>query len=271
MQIWQSIVLGIVQGLTEFLPVSSSGHLELTKAMLSIRLGSEELLFDLILHAGTLLAVLIVYRKQLYNLLQKPYKTLLWLLTATIPAGFAGLFFDDFLEKNCLNGLSVGICFLITAALLLLCERAAKRKKKKPFGFFHATAMGVGQAFAVLPGISRSGSTIAIGVLAGAESEQVADFSFLMSVPVIGGSLVVKIGKLLLRRESLLAAAEAFQTPQNMALCLFFGVASAAIVGILSIYLVLSAVKKANYKWFSLYLALVAALSFTLYGKGIFV
>lgn len=275
MKFWEAIILGIVQGLTEFLPVSSSGHLELTKAIFGIELGSCDIFFDIMLHAGTLIAVLILYWKKILALFKKPFKTLLYLIIATIPAGIVGLFLDDIIEEYCLNGLVCGICFLITAALLLACEFVAKRNREKgrllPLSFKTTIPMGVAQAFAVFPGISRSGSTIVAGVFAGGKSEEVADFSFLMSVPVILGSLVVKLAKLVVKEGEAAAAVEAFGSTGNMALCLIVGIVCAAIVGYLAIKLVLAAVKKANYKWFSVYLVLIAILSFVLFAKEIFI
>lgn len=275
MEFWEAIILGIVQGLTEFLPVSSTGHLEITKAILNLDLGNCDIFFDIMLHAGTLVAVFIIYWKKIWKLFTKPYKKLLYLIVATIPAGIAGVFLDSFIEEHCLNGLVCGICFLITAGLLLACEYVAKKNKAtgrlNDLSFKNTIPMGVAQAFAVLPGISRSGSTIAAGVFAGGKSEEVADFTFLMSIPVILGSLVIKLAGLFVKEGEFQAAVGAFSSTGNMVGCLVLGVVSAAVVGLLAIKLVLTSVKKANYKWFSVYLAVVAVASFVLYANGRFI
>lgn len=275
MEFWEAVILGIVQGLTEFLPVSSTGHLEITKAVLNIDLGECDIFFDIMLHAGTLVAVFIVYWKKIWRLFTKPYKKLLYLIIATVPAGLAGVLLDDLLEEYCLNGFVCGICFLITAGLLLACEYAAEKNKKSgrlsDLNLKNTFSMGIAQAFAVFPGISRSGSTIAAGVFAGGKSEEVADFTFLMSIPVILGSLVLKLLGLFVHEGEFQAAVGAFSSTGNMIGCLVFGIISAAAVGLFAIKLVLSAVKKANYKWFSVYLAVVAVASFVLYANGRFI
>jgi len=272
MAFWQAIVLGLVQGLTEFLPVSSTGHLELFKALFGIDIGTCDILFDILLHAGTLIAVLVVYWKKIISYFKKPIM-LLYVVIATIPAGIVGLLLDDIIEEHLLNGLVCGICFLVTAALLLVTEYVAKRNREKglikPFGMKNAVCMGLAQACAVLPGISRSGSTISAGVLSGADQEEAADFAFIMSVPIILGSLVVKVAKLFIKNE-LSSAVAAFGNTQNMVLCLVIGVVCAGVVGFLAIKLMIAAVKKANYKWFSVYLVAVAILSFVLFGIGRF-
>lgn len=271
MFIWQAIVLGIIQGLTEFLPVSSTGHLELFKALFSIDIEGCELLFDIVLHMGTLIAVLVIYFKKIISFFKKPIM-LLYLVIATIPAGVVGLIFSDMIEKYLLNGLVCGICFLVTAALLLVTEYVARRNRKngliKPFGAKNAICMGLAQAVAVLPGISRSGSTISAGVLSGADQEDAADFAFIMSAPVILGSFLIGIIKFI--KSDISATVTEFGGTTNMVWCLILGVLAAGIVGFLAIKLMVAAVKKANYKWFSLYLVLVAALSFVLFANGRF-
>lgn len=272
MYIWQAIVLGLVQGLTEFLPVSSTGHLELFKALFNIDIAGCELLFDIVLHMGTLIAVLVIYWKKIISFFKKPIM-LLYLVIATIPAAVVGLIFNDMIEEHLLNGLVCGICFLVTAALLLVTEYVAKRNREKelikPFGMKNAVCMGLAQAVAVLPGISRSGSTISAGVLSGADQEEVADFAFIMSAPVILGSFL--LGIIDFFKEDTSATIAAFGSTSNMVWCLILGVIAAGVVGFLAIKLMVAAVKKANYKWFSLYLVLAAALSFVLFANGMFI
>lgn len=272
MAIWQAIVLGIIQGLTEFLPVSSTGHLELFKAIFSVNIGDCELLFDIVLHMGTLIAVLVIYFKKIISFFKKPIM-LLYLVIATIPAGIVGLIFNDMIEEHLLNGLVCGICFLVTAVLLIVTEYVAKRNREKglikPFGMKNAVCMGLAQAVAVLPGISRSGSTISAGVLSGADQEEAADFAFIMSAPVILGSFLLGVIKFV--KSDVSATVTAFGGTTNMVWCLILGVIAAGIVGFLAIKLMVAAVKKANYKWFSVYLVAVAVLSFVLYANGRFI
>ena len=196
--IWKSVVLGTVQGLTEFLPVSSSGHLVLLQRMLGYDLGGGSMTFvNIMLHFGTLLAVILVFWKDILALFRKPFTPLLWLIVATIPAGIVGLLFEDGIDAA-FSGekglLYLAVCFAATALLLLLAELCVRRRKREQaFGWKHAVSMGVMQAVALFPGISRSGSTIAAGTLAGAKTQDAARFSFLMSIPIILGSVAVSL------------------------------------------------------------------------------
>jgi undecaprenyl-diphosphatase len=249
MNILEAILLGLVQGLTEFLPISSSGHLLLLQDIMGIY--ENRALVSVMLHLGTLLAVVIFFFKDLLALLKKPYNTLLNLIIATIPAALVMLLIKDHVEA--LFGPTF-YCFgfLITAVVLLLTEIISKKNIGTPaeeVDSKKALAMGLAQAVAVIPGISRSGSTICAGVLSEAKREAVAKFSFLMSVPVILGSSAV--------------SALEISTLQIDALPLLLGMASAFVTGILSIKLMMKAIKKSNYRWFSAYLFLLFALVFT--------
>ncbi|MGN1061363.1 MAG: undecaprenyl-diphosphate phosphatase, partial [Candidatus Coproplasma sp.] len=197
MQWWEALVLGLTQGLTEFLPVSSSGHLTFLQRILGntmqhgIDFFDNQIFFNLILHLGTLVAVCIIFWKDIVALFKKPI-TLLYLVVATIPAAIVGVLLDDVIENNVSKGAYAGIIlavfFFITAALLFATEIYAKRRKKVlPLSWRTTIPMGVAQAVAILPGISRSGSTIAAGIFAGGDNDEVAHFSFLMSIPVILG------------------------------------------------------------------------------------
>ena len=257
--IWKSFLLGAVQGLTEFLPVSSSGHLTLLQKILNYDLGGGSMMFvNVMLHLGTLLAVVVVFRKDILALFHKPFKTLFMLIVATIPAGVVGLLFNDkidalFAGDNALFLLA--ILFSTTAALLLICELVAVRfKKTTPLGWKNAIPMGLAQAVALFPGISRSGSTIVAGTLTRAKNDDVAKFSFLMSIPVILGSVVVELKHVI------------FDTPEGVAfggpeiVGILVGVITSAVFGFFAIKLMLKVISKANYKWFALYLV---ALSLT--------
>ncbi len=264
MEIWQAVVLGLVQGLTEFLPVSSSGHIAFFQRCFGME--NITLFFSIILHLGTLVAVCVVFFRDILDLFKKPFKTLGFLVLATIPAGIAGLLLDDVVEEHLLNGayfgLIVGIFFLVTAAVLFATEIFAKRRVNTlPLCFRTVIPMGLAQAVAILPGISRSGSTICAGTFAGGKSEEIAKFSFLMSIPVILGSFIVEMYKGLKDgtiRQNFSDGGAVF----GWSVALGFIVST--IAGLFAIRVMLKAIKKANYKWFSLYLVLLAIVCFIL-------
>lgn len=268
---WQAFVLGLTQGLTEFLPVSSSGHLALLQRLFGI--DSDGLLFfDIILHLATLVAVCIIFWKDIVNLFKKPYKTLLYLIVATIPAAIVGLILHKFdvLDEKILNGRLVGVYlsvfFTVTAVVLFAAERFAKRRKRVCLlGWRTALPMGFAQAMAILPGISRSGSTIAAGTFSGCNTEEVSHFSFLMSIPVILGSFIVElIGGL----KDSGSVTNAFTANPQFGWCIALGFIAAAVSGLFAIKVMLAAIKKADYKWFSLYLILLAAACLILQFTG---
>jgi undecaprenyl-diphosphatase len=184
-----SIFLGILQGLTEFLPVSSSGHLVIAQNLIP-GFTQEGVLFDVFLHAGTVLAVLYYFRKILLKLTSK---YLLLLLIGTIPAGLIGVLFGSSIEKL-FNGVSlVGFALLFTAVLNFLTDRA--KKGSKEISIKKSILIGMAQALAIIPGISRSGSTIFAGTSLGIKRKEAAQFSFLLSVPAIVGANVVQFFK----------------------------------------------------------------------------
>lgn len=266
--IWKSSILGAVQGLTEFLPVSSSGHLTLLQHLLQFNLEGGSMTFiNIMMHLGTLIAVIVVFWKDILALFKKPFKTLLMLIAATIPAGVVGLLFNDeidalFSGENAVLYLSV--CFALTALLLLICEMAAKRRKvQKPLGWDSAAAMGLMQAVALFPGISRSGSTIVAGTLVGTRREDVAKFSFLMSIPVILGSFAVEVFGIV-REPSSVAGVGA-----NGVIGMAVGVVLAAVFGFFAIKLMLRVIRKANYVWFSVYLTALSVVCFSLCAAGV--
>ncbi len=267
--IWQSIVLGTVQGLTEFLPVSSSGHLALLHRILGADFGGNTLFFDIMLHVGTLAAVVAVFWRDILDLFKKPFKTLLILIVATIPAGVAGLLLNDWID-GVTNGpygvIVLSCCFALTAVLLLLTENySKKRQAAQPFGWKHGICMGVMQAFALFPGLSRSGSTIAAGVLSGGERKSVAHFSFLMSIPVILGSALVSSIDVV--KDPTLVTSIGASGFVGIAV----GVVFAAVSGFFAVKFMLRIIEKANYKWFSLYLAVLAVTCISLYAAGVLV
>lgn len=270
MEIWQAIVLGLVQGLTEFLPVSSSGHLTFVQSVMGLDLGGMDLLFDIILHVGTLVAVCVVFWRDIIDLFKKPFKTLLYLIVATIPAGVVGLLLMDWSEEviggSKYIGILLAVFFTLTAILLLITEIYTKRRAKEkelPLCWRTTVSMGLAQAVAALfPGLSRSGTTICAGVLAGGRSEDLSKFSFLMSIPVILGSFAVSLLKGAIDGE--LATSFSALGP-NAGWCVALGFIVAAISGLFAIKVMLGAIRKANYKWFSLYLILLAIVCIVLY------
>lgn len=275
MQWWQALVLGLTQGLTEFLPVSSSGHLTFLQRVFGVNIGGAELFFNIILHLGTLVAVCIIFWRDILDLFKKPFKTLIYLVVATIPAGVAGLLLDDVIEEHLMGGKYVGavlaVFFTFTAAVLFATEVFAKRKKEQlPLCWRTTLPMGFAQAVAILPGVSRSGSTIAAGTFAGGSAEEVSRFSFLMSIPVILGSFFVELLKGV-TGEGQESLAYSFEVAgSQFGWCIAIGFIISAVAGLFAIKVMLAAIKKANYKWFSLYLILLAIICVVLQCVGKF-
>ena len=201
MEIINAIILGIIQGLTEFLPVSSSGHLEIAKVILGEKkVGEESLLMTVVLHFATALSTIIIFRKDileiLKGLLQFKNNDSFWfslkIVLSMIPAALVGVFFNDEIEALFGGDLTlVGSMLLVTGLLLFLADKAKASAKK--VGIKHAILIGISQAIAILPGISRSGATISTAVLLGIDKEKAARFSFLMVVPLIFGKMAKDI------------------------------------------------------------------------------
>lgn len=255
MEIWKAIVVGIVQGLSEFLPISSSGHIALTQFLLGMReVGfppEEDITFELVLHLGTFLSVVIYFRQRLlrmcFSLVQKEReeerKMIGWLIIATVPATIAYFAFKDFFEGAYNNPVLVGIFLLVTGVVLLLPKFV--RAREAEFGLKHAIWMGVAQALAILPGVSRSGSTITAGLVAGAKPAKAAEFSFLMFLPAIGGGTLIKAKKVM----------EVAQSEGGLAYGM--GFLAAFLSGLVAVYLVLNAIKRGKFEYFAYYCFLV--------------
>lgn len=195
---WEALILGIIQGLTEFLPVSSSGHLEIGQALLGTA-GEENLTFAIVVHAATVLSTLVILWKEVAQLFRGTFTTTKWndeknyvamILVSMIPVFIVGMFFKDKVEALFGSSLLlVGICLCFTAVLLYLSEWLSKRRTDggHEVGYKDAIIIGCAQAVAVLPGLSRSGTTIATGLLCGVKKESVTKFSFLMVlIPILG-------------------------------------------------------------------------------------
>ena len=263
MSIIEAIILGIIQGFTEFLPVSSSGHLELAKVILGdTSVPEESLTFTVVLHFATALSTLVIFRKEVLEIFKglmlfkwnEATKFSIKIVISMIPAVFIGLLFEEqlaaFFSRNLLL---VGLMLLLTAVLLLLADKAKNTHKKVSFS--NAVLVGLSQAIAMLPGISRSGATISASVLLGIDRTKAARFSFLMVVPLIFG----KIGK------DVLSGDLNFQSSDSIPIAV--GFITAFVAGLLACKWMISLVKKSNLSYFSFYCAIVgiAAISYTLF------
>ncbi len=265
MSIIEGALLGILQGLAEFLPISSSGHLNLFQALLHIDL-ENQLLFNILLHVGTLIAVAVVFWKDWIDMLLHPIKnrTLLLLFIASLPALAAKILFDGPLEYVETHNTFLGICFLITGLMLVLTQRFSIKQEetgvaRQQVGFLEALVMGCLQAVGMLPGISRSGSTIFGGVCARVNREAAAKFSFMMSAPAIVGSLLVE-GKDAL--ESGISFGDSLPA-------IIVGMVLAAIVGYLSIRFFLKLIANASLDGFALYVTIVGVMTILFQAVGV--
>ena len=255
MEIWQAIVLGAVQGFTEFLPVSSSGHLMLLQNWFGIE---EAFFYSVMLHIGTLIPVFIVLWKEIWAIFKKPFNKFGYLVIATIPAGIIGIIFTKILDVDVLfenNIWLLSITFLITATELLFAERRCKKVEMiNPINLKTSAIMGCGQAVGVLPGISRSGTTITSGTIAKVNRNENANFTFLMSIPIILAAVVLE------GYDCIKGGIVVENFP-----ALILGIVTAAICGYIAIKFMLALIKKANYKWFSLYLAVLSVVNLIVY------
>lgn len=268
---WQAILLGLIQGLTEFLPVSSSGHLEIGQAILGTA-GEENLTFAIVVHVATVCSTLIIFWREITVLFRGTFTTTKWneqkdyvakILLSMIPVFVVGMFFKDQVEAFFGNGLLlVGICLLITACLLALSEAITRRRaingsEGHNVRYQDALIIGIAQAFAVLPGLSRSGSTIATGLLCGVKKESVAQFSFLMVlIPILGEAILDGID--LLQGEN--------ATSLGL-LPLSLGFITAFLTGCFACKFMIHVVRKQKLSWFAIYCAIigVTAVAWSLY------
>ncbi len=263
MDVLDAIILGVIQGFTEFLPVSSSGHLELGKAILGDNsIPEESLLFTVILHFATALSTIVVFRKDIVEIITSLLK-FSWnentqfvskIVISMLPAVVVGLFFEEELESFFGGNIAfVGAMLLVTALLLWLADRS--KNTGKTVTFKNALVIGLSQAVAMLPGISRSGATISTSVLLGNDKSKAARFSFLMVIPLIFG----KIAKDILGGE-LTTQATNFTT-------LGIGFIAAFLSGLIACTWMIKLVKKSKLSYFSIYCVLVGllAIGFGLY------
>lgn len=250
MEIFILCLLGIVQGLCEFLPISSSGHL----VLLSNIFGIEDSLFvSIVLHMATLLAVIVVFRKDVWQMIKHPLSPAsMNIYIATIPTCIIVLILMPAVNFS-FGGSYLALCFLITACLLIFSQSYSKKKTfSNIFSQKNALIMGIAQGLAVFPGVSRSGTTICAGLLSGGDKKECAKFSFLMSVPIIILSMLMEIFKIFIGGQ---------QVSVNP-IGLILGFLLAFILGILSIKFMLKLTEKVNFRWFSIYLIVLAVITF---------
>ena len=277
MEWFEAVLLGLIQGLTEFLPVSSSGHLEIGKVLLGVET-TDDLLFTTMVHAATVLSTIVVFRKEIWYLLkgffcglrglkveegklvcndQTDY--LLKIVVSMIPVMVVGLFFKDRVEALFGSIHVVGGALIVTALLLFFSDYASRPGRKSIFpaneyrngiSYWQAFSVGLGQAFAVVPGLSRSGTTISTGLICGVRREVMAQFSFLMVlVPILGETFLEVVGG-------------EFGASSVGALPLVLGFVSAFVSGLFACKVMIALVKKAKLSWFALYCLAAAVCIF---------
>ena len=280
----EAIIIGVVQGLAEFLPISSSGHIVLTQFLLGVReVGQappKDIALEIVLHMGTLVSVIIFFRKPLWRLTQSLYTKemkeqrvqIVWLALASVPATIAYILFKTQFKAAYNDPVLTSGLLIVTGCILFVPSWLKKMKdSNKPIGFWTAVVMGCFQAIAILPGISRSGSTIVGGLLMNGKPEKVAEFSFLMSIPAIAGGFVFNLKDMIdVQMEHGGPEKATFGQGLEAALKECFqsayvsGAAAAAIVGLLAIYLVMGAVRRGKLTYFSYY-CFVAGVSGMVY------
>ncbi|MCH1400915.1 MAG: undecaprenyl-diphosphate phosphatase [Schleiferiaceae bacterium] len=255
----QAMILGLIQGITEFLPVSSSGHLEIGKHLFDLNMsGGESLTFDVVVHAGTALSTIVVFRKDIGRLIagllefkwNDETKFTSYIIVSMIPAAFIGLAFEDQIA-SLFEGqlLLVGAMLVLTGILLFLADRS-KETTKSVFAL-DAFVVGLAQAIAILPGVSRSGATISTSVLLGIDRSKAAQFSFLMVLPII-------LGKTLLDTKDIIAGQAAGADVEITSLML--GLLAAFVSGVFACKWMIALVRRAKLKYFSYYCFGIAAI-----------
>ncbi|MBQ6062746.1 MAG: undecaprenyl-diphosphate phosphatase [Prevotella sp.] len=257
----QALLLGLIQGLTEYLPVSSSGHLTIGQELLGVS-GDDNLTFDVAVHVATVLSTLVILWKEVSWIFKGLFK---WqwneetkyvvnILVSMIPVGIVGIFFKDYVEEIFGSGLFiVGLMLLLTAALLAFSYYSRPRQKEK-ISVKDAFIIGVAQAAAVMPGLSRSGSTIATGLLLGNKKEKLAQFSFLMVIPPILGEALLDVVK------AVKGGAEAAVGDLSLS-ALAIGFAAAFLAGCFACKWMINIVKKGKLIYFAIYCAIVGAVT----------
>lgn len=257
MTIVEALILGAVQGLTEFLPVSSSGHLVIFQHLLGMQ--EAPLTFDVLVHIGTLLAVFVAFWDDIIAILRKPFTRLTYLIiVGSIPAGIIGFCFAPLFAKAFESLLVVGLGLIFTGFILKISEHISKKlvgmKLVQETTYGDVLFIGLFQALAIVPGISRSGSTIAAGLMTGMDRNYAARFSFLLSIPVIIGAGIYELKGLLVTGVA-----------SNCIIPYIIGPLTAAVFGFFAIKIVLGLVKDGRLSVFSYYCWAVAALTLAAY------
>ncbi|MBQ9561701.1 MAG: undecaprenyl-diphosphate phosphatase [Prevotella sp.] len=255
----EALILGIMQGLTEYLPVSSSGHLAIGQALFGMENGEDNLFFTVAVHVATVLSTLVVLWKEIVWLLKGLFKFemnsetryVINIIVSMIPVGIVGVFFKDYVEEAFGSGLLVVGCGLLVTAALLTFSYYAKPRQREKISLKDAFIIGLAQAVAVLPGVSRSGSTIATGLMLGNKKESLAQFSFLMVIPPILGEALLDVLKMT-KGENVAGNIET--------LPLVVGFVAAFIFGCLACKWMINIVKRGKLIYFGIYCAIVGAL-----------
>ena len=258
----QALILGIVQGLTEYLPVSSSGHLAIGSYLFGIE-GADNLAFTVLVHVATILSTFVVLWSEIDWILKGLFKFkmndetkyFLNILVSMIPVGIVGLFFKDKVEEIFGSGLLIVGCMLLLTAALLIFSYYAKPRPKEKISWKDAFIIGIAQACAVMPGLSRSGSTIATGLLLGNKKESLAQFSFLMVIPPILGEALLDVMKVV-------KGEEAFGNIEVVPLVV--GFLAAFVAGCLACKWMISIVKRGKLVWFGVYCIFAAIVALAL-------
>ena len=257
---FEALILGLIQGLTEYLPVSSSGHLAIGQAIFGMENGEENLMFTVAVHVATILSTIVILWSEIDWIFRGLFKVelnaetkyVLNILVSMIPVGIVGLFFKDQVEAIFGSGLLVvGCCLLITASLLIFSYLAKPRQKEK-ISWKDALIIGIAQAIAVLPGVSRSGSTIATGLLLGNKKESLAQFSFLMVIPPILGEALLDVLKMA-KGENVTGSIETFP--------LMVGFVAAFLAGCFACKWMINIVKRGKLIYFGIYCAIVGVVT----------
>ncbi|MCI8339889.1 MAG: undecaprenyl-diphosphate phosphatase [Lachnospiraceae bacterium] len=288
MPIWKAILLGVIQGAAEFLPVSSSGHLVIMKEILDVDLAGGGVFFDVMLHLGTLLAIFVAFWKDIRRLIveglhivgdvccnlavfvkhlfggeaeyrkvvRSSYRKLVVLIiVSTIPTGIMGVLLSDIIEAANTMILVPGVCLLITAMFLLIADAAdVGEKRPREVGYLEAGAVGVAQGLATMPGISRSGTTITACLLCGFEKRFAVKYSFIMSIPAVLGAVVLELKDF-----------SDMHFSRDMAVSCGVATAVAAVVGYLSICFMMRIIRGKKYKYFAIYCGLMGAIAIGFY------
>ena len=260
MELLKAIILGSVQGLTEFLPISSSGHLVIFSELLDFQ--GQGVVFGVFLHLGTLVAVLLVFYKELWDMASAPFKLMqgnrnpevkesflwdLYIIVATIPVVIVGLFFKDNIEQLFTNVVVAYSMLILTGVIMIVSKFIILRDEE--LSYAKSWWVGCAQACAILPGLSRSGSTIFIGMLLGVDRQKMAKFSFIMSIPAILGAVVLQ-------------GSHFIENPPNIEALtnIAAGTFASVVSGYFAIKLLLDIIKKNRLQWFGYYCLLVAAI-----------